>query len=177
MNSQAWLVELNKVKKFNELAGNLVNVTAEKLVAQQKVIDEELSELNKAIVAKDKVEILDGWCDVVVTVYGKCLMLNDHKDINEMFRLIRLYQEIVDLEMKLSTQGYKTFEAFQRVCDNNLLKFPLVSEKDKYQYDEGITLTVSEVDSERLVPKDANGKVRKFKDFPKVDLTDLIPQY
>ena len=85
MNSQAWLVELNKVKKFNELAGNLVNVTAEKLVAQQKVIDEELSELNKAIVAKDKVEILDGWCDVVVTVYGKCLMLNDHKDINEMF--------------------------------------------------------------------------------------------
>ena len=63
------------------------------------------------------------------------------------------------------------------MCDNNLLKFPLVSEKDKYQYDEGITLTVSEVDSERLVPKDANGKVRKFKDFKKVDLTDLIPQY
>lgn len=177
MNSQAWLVELNKVKKFNELAGNLINVTPEKLVAQQKVIDEELNELNKAIAAKDKVEILDGWCDVVVTVYGKCLMLNHYKDLNGMLRLLRLYQEIIDLEKDLSIQGYNTFEAFQRVCDNNLLKFPLVSEKDKYQYDEGITLTVSEVDSERLVPKDTNGKVRKFKDFPKVDLTDLIPQY
>lgn len=135
------------IYQFNDLANNFEKVDKASLENQCIFIKEELNETLQAIVSNDKVETLDGACDLWVTVVG--------------------------LLQKLESLGYNVKEAMQRVDENNLTKFPKTLQgltfssnftsykNDKYQ---------------RYVTKDYYGKVRKYDNFPKVDLLDLVPK-
>jgi hypothetical protein len=150
------------------VAGNLSNVTYNTIDDQISYIFEELCEtidsidphrqsliegnfpanydINEALV--DRTGLLDGACDLFVTVVG--------------------------LLQKLEAKGYDVGTALQRVCANNLTKFPEINES--FTYDSRFTETINEKYG-RCVIKDENGKVRKPNDFAPVDLSDLIPQH
>ena len=105
----------------------------------------------------NQLEIIDGAIDLYVTAAGL---------------MIQSVQYMIQLEQ----QGYSVNRALAKVCYNNLLKFPKKEDVAKYQWDEGIVVQDCEADSSRVVGKDINGKVRKYKNFPKVDLTDCLPK-
>lgn len=135
-----------EVKIFNTVAGNLSVVTDDSIDNQISFIFEELQETITAFEAGDKVGVLDGACDLFVTVSG--------------------------LMQKLEKARYNVAEAVKRVNANNLSKFPEeVTDEDKAQY----TVTFNE-QYNRYVLKDGNGKVRKPSTFKPVDLSDLIPK-
>ena len=134
------------VRLFNVLAGNLDTVTDDSVDAQIGFIFEELSETITAFEEGDRVEVLDGACDLFVTVAG--------------------------LMQKLEAQGYDVARAIERVNENNLSKFPKkISEGDSLRWDVSLNAQYS-----RYVLKDGNGKVKKPEDFVGVYLTDLIPK-
>jgi hypothetical protein len=134
------------VEQFNDLAGNLTNVTEQNIDNQLSIIFSEFTETVDAFEAGDKVELLDGVCDLFVTVTG-----------------------LMQIAEKL---GYNVEEAMERVNLNNLSKFKttvlpedgakwIVTRNERYG---------------RYVLKDENGKVRKPADYVSVDLSDLIPK-
>jgi phosphoribosyl-ATP pyrophosphohydrolase len=138
-------IAYSDVRLFNALAGNLTNVTDDSVDAQLGFIFEELTETIDALESGDRVELLDGACDLFVTVSG--------------------------LMQKLEAQGYDVARAIERVNENNLSKFPkTISDVDRAQYN----VTLNE-QYNRYVLKDAIGKVKKPSDFVGVYLTDLIP--
>lgn len=137
-------VAYKDVEIFNTIAGNLNTVTEDSIDNQISFIFEELTETITAFEAGDMVEVLDGACDLFVTVTG--------------------------LMQKLEAAGYDVETAIERVNANNLSKFPKeVSEADKALY----TVTLNE-QYNRYVLKDGNGKVRKPSTFASVDLSDLV---
>jgi hypothetical protein len=136
-----------EVREFNDIAGNLTNVTVESIDNQLGFIFEELTETIDGLEAGDKVELLDGACDLFVTVAG--------------------------LLQKLEAAGYNVAHALGRVNANNLSKFPKVGEL--FPYNPEFSLTLNEK-YQRVVLKDGNGKVRKPDNFVAVDLSDLVPK-
>ena len=146
MKSSEVAVAYTKVKKFNEIAGNLGDVTDESIDNQISYIFEELQETITAFEGGDKIELLDGACDLFVTVAG--------------------------LMQKLVMQGYNVAEALDRVNDNNLSKFPVNLEPA----DENRYWPEFNDKHNRWVLKDETGKVRKPADFVSVDLTGCIPK-
>lgn len=138
------------VYAFNNIAGNLSNVDANSLEAQIKVVVEEVKELEKAYADKDAVELLDGVCDAFVTVAG--------------------------LMQKMQSAGFDVNKAIERVCINNLEKYPtqmLSSDLDKYYQKGWDVLYNNEYDC--YVLKDKNGKIRKPDGFVPVQISDLVP--
>lgn len=140
----------NEVMTFNEIAGNLNNVTVEKLEAQMKVFIEESKETAEAFENKDSVELLDGICDSFVTLAG----------------LIQMAEKL----------GFNVSGALYRVNNNNLEKFPdNISASDMITYaDNGWEITPN-IDQGVFVLKDANGKIRKPVGFKPVQIADLAP--
>lgn len=137
-----------EVAQFNEIAGNLTNVTDDSIDNQISFIFEELQETITAFEEGNKVEVLDGACDLFVTVAG--------------------------LLQKLEAAGYNVAHALGRVNANNLSKYPAVAEQAAIVIPTEWTATINEK-YQRLVLKDANGKVRKPSNFVAVDLSDLVP--
>jgi hypothetical protein len=130
---------------FNTLAGNLTGVTDESVDAQISFIFSELEETITGFEEGNRVEVLDGACDLFVTVAG--------------------------LMQKLEAQGYDVATALDRVNANNLTKFPKdVSPEDGRQYTASFNAQYS-----RYVLKDSTGKVRKPSNFVSVYLGDLLP--
>lgn len=139
-------VAYNEVAEFNDIAGNLTNVTLESVDAQLGFIFEELTETIDGLESGNMVELLDGACDLFVTVGG--------------------------LLQKLEAMGFNVAHGLGRVNANNLSKFPKLGAA--YRNPEGFTATLNEK-YQRIVLKDGNGKVRKPGDFVPVDLSDLVP--
>jgi len=133
------------VREFNDIAGNLTNVTDESIDAQLGFCFEELSEAIEAFEAGDKAEFLKEACDMFVVLGG--------------------------LLQKMEAQGYNVAQALLRVNENNLSKFPKVGEV--FGNPEKFTLYTNPKYN-RVVLKDANGKVRKPSTYAKVDLSDLV---
>lgn len=142
-------VAYNEVGEFNDIAGNLTNVSLESIDAQLSFIFEELTETIDGLEQGNMVELLDGACDLFVTVGG--------------------------LMQKLEAMGFNVAHALGRVNANNLSKFPKLGEL--YREPEGIASVKLNEKYQRIVLKDANGKVRKPADFVSVDLSDLVPDY
>jgi len=134
------------VRAFNDIAGNLDNVTADSIDNQISFIFEELSETIAGFEAGDSIEVLDGACDLFVTVAG--------------------------LMQKLEAKGYDVATALARVNANNLSKFPKFIAAEDMR--DGYTVAVNKLHG-RYVIKDNNGKVRKPTSFQAVDLSDLVP--
>lgn len=137
----------DQVREFNDIAGNLTNVTDESVDAQISFCFEEVAEVITAFEEGDRPEILKEACDLFVVTAG--------------------------LLQKLEAQGYDVATALVRVNDNNLSKFPAVGEL--FGHPIGCTTTLNEKYN-RLVIKDGVGKVRKPSNYCKPYMTDLIPK-
>jgi len=152
-----------EVKNWNEKAGNnyedmLENVHTDswwnQVLAQAKVNAEEANEILSAAQEKDAVELLDGLIDNFYTACGLLAML--------------------------SASGYSVGQGVERVLDNNNKKifesYHMAASKledidnPDFYIDEAYINGVG-----YYTIKDQNMKIRKYKDFPKVDLSDLVP--
>lgn len=140
------------VHKFNLIAGNLQGVTPHSVARQVDFIEEELQETNGAVGSLDSIELLDGACDLFVTVAG--------------------------LMQKLEAAGFNVEKALARVCENNLSKFPdpdtAMSVGVGIVPDGAIATTTP---YGRMVFKRAtDGKVMKPTNFVPVSLAGLTPE-
>lgn len=121
----------------------------EALSRQVNIIQSELTELETAVAVRDKVEMLDGIVDVLYT----------------SLRLVGLMEE-----------RYDVTEACQRIAENNALKYREYPFKAS-EIPEGCHQVVVEGRyGNTYCLKDATGKVRKYNNFPKVDLSDLAEE-
>ncbi len=136
------------VREFNDIAGNLTNVTDESVDAQIGFCFEELTEVIDAFESGDKAEILKETCDLFVVVAG--------------------------LMQKLEAQGYEVDAALLRVNDNNLSKFPEYGGSG-FQHETGHVVLINDKYL-RYVIKDAAGKVRKPLGYRKCQVGDLVPK-
>lgn len=138
----------NEVKKFNQIAGSLDNVTLEKFDLQLDLIYEEfVVEGITEFENKNPEGFLDAIVDTFVTVAG--------------------------LMQMAEAAGFDVNEALKRVCANNLEKYPSADEKIVVAGD--LTVTKNE-EYNCWVLKDQNGKVKKPPSFVNVDLEGLFPK-
>lgn len=144
-----------QVARFNEIAGNLKRYHNEadldSIGNQIDYIKEELEETFDAFVEGDAVELLDGACDLFVTVAG--------------------------LLQKLELNGMKVEEALARVNENNLDKFPTIEEFEKHPDmcpcngvpEDGLFGRV-------VFKREYDGKVMKPTTYTAVNIDDCVPQ-
>ena len=137
----------NNVFVFNDVANNLTNVTWQSVDNQVSFIWEELNETIDAVEVGDATEVLDGACDLLVTVFG--------------------------LLQKLEAAGFNVAEAIQRVDANNLSKYIKVGKTVRYNKEFYTELNEK---YGVYVVKDKNQKIRKHAEFKEVDLSGLSPQ-
>lgn len=144
-----------QVAKFNEIAGNLTRhhneADLDSIRNQLDFIEEEWIEAREAFTYGDAVELLDGACDLFVTVAG--------------------------LLQKLELNGMKVEEALARVNDNNLDKFPTIEEFDKNPdmcppNGEPVATTFNRV----VFKRDYDGKVMKPTTYTAVNIVDCVPE-
>lgn len=135
------------VREFNDIAGNLTNVTDEGVDNQITLIWEEFEETLTAQESGDKVGVLDGAIDLFVVVSG--------------------------LLQKLEAQGYEVAAGLLRVTENNMTKFPPLG--SVFSYDPAFKLRYNEK-YKRTAILDSNGKIRKPDGYVSVHLDDLVPK-
>ena len=146
------------VFNFNEIAGNNLDTSLASFEAQQKCLVEEVQEISEGIANKNLEEVLDG---VVDTMYVAIGMLH-----------------------KLKEMGIDVEEAMRRIGENNLSKYPEVSDHvidstvdlyDKKGVKISYSFARSPMDDYKVVVfKDENGKIRKSYGFESVTLKDLV---
>jgi phosphoribosyl-ATP pyrophosphohydrolase len=155
-------MNLNKyykeVQKFNDIAGNLHDkLTFENLKNQTALILEEAKEAVEGAETKSYDEVLDGAVDVFVTLAG--------------------------LMQQMQLMGYDVEKALDKVCVNNLSKYPSYNTESRSQITEetlkkynnqGVKVQVYENNQYNvLVFRNAKtGKILKPAGFNSVDLTD-----
>jgi hypothetical protein len=152
------------VKKFNSIAGNLSNVTPKSINSQLDFIHEELCEASAALgheacdcgqeeATPDAVELLDGACDLFVTVAG--------------------------LMQKLEAAGFNVQEALKRVNENNLSKFPECKGYclyvDPSLCPEGAEQHLTQY-GRVVFKREHDGKIMKPTNFVTVDIADCVPE-
>lgn len=141
------------VKLFNNLAGD--NLTKQGFINQQKVLLEEVKEIDEGIENNDIVEILDGVVDTLYVALGQ------------------LY--------KLEQLGCDVKGAIKRVGEDNISKFPsseeIAAASVSFYNSKNVNVhwTHNE-DYSRYVLKDENNKVRKPVNFIPTDLTQYVPE-
>jgi hypothetical protein len=141
------------VRKFNSIAGNLEGVTPTSVESQLYFIHEELNETWKATEDFEAIELLDGACDLFVTISG--------------------------LMQKLEVAGFDVGEALKRVCENNLSKFPTVTaclEAPDGLLPKGTTCCPSAYSGYVVFKRNSDGKIMKPTNFVSVDLAGLAPE-
>lgn len=139
-------VAYHSVYNFNDVAGQFDNVNDNSIARQLSYITEELGETLVAFEDNNKIELLDGACDLYVTVMG--------------------------LLQKLRKQGYNVVGALQSVNDNNMSKY---STEPSESLPDGFTETYN-AEYRMYVIKDSRGKISKPEGFQAVDLSDFVPQ-
>jgi len=139
------------VYTFNEIAGVFESKDApgKQIERAIKIFKEECFETIEAAKNEDSVELLDGVCDVFVTLSG--------------------------LMQVMDNLGFNVQEALHRVCQNNLEKYP-DGDKEVLAYQPINTAHTYNEWYDVHVFKDKNGKVKKPIGFKLVVLQDLCPQ-
>jgi len=144
------------VYTFNEIAGVFESSDSPRKQIERavKIFKEECNETIDAAKDLDSVELLDGVCDVFVTLSG--------------------------LMQTMNRLGFNIEEALRRGCENNLEKFPsdeiLFSSRVPWEamQPNGTTHTHNKYYDVHVF-KDKNSKVKKPVGFKPVDLHDLVP--
>lgn len=142
------------VRKFNLIAGNMEGVDTKSVAAQIDFIKEELEETYSAnFLGIDAVELLDGACDLFVTVSG--------------------------LMQKLEAAGFDVEGALRCVCDNNLMKFPTMAEVFEAEDNLaplGTPCGVNFVEGRAVFKRVTDSKIMKPRNFVAVNLEGLAPE-
>lgn len=144
--------ELNAVKSFNQTAGvkTIQDFEPEATKLSVRLMTEELDEIVEAIEEKNRVEVLDGICDLLYVTLGFAYR---HGFAN-------------NLE-----------EAFRRVHESNMSKFPVdaltAQETLKKYQEEGVEAYFEQEGEFYIIRRKSDGKVLKSKDYNPVNLTDL----
>lgn len=146
---------IDQVVVFNDIAGNLDNITQESLVAQANVVEEEGKELLEAVLEGNPNEILKECVDVLVTIHGFVKMLEE--------------------------QGYDVIGAWNAVNINNLSKFPIdekiACDSVDALADQGVFCKIEANDHYQVfVIKDEQGKVRKPINYKKCSVAAYTPK-
>lgn len=147
--------------RFNWIAGNDKKISKQSFLDQFAVLDEEVKEIFQGLENNDLEEVTDGVVDTIVVALG--------------------------LLQKLETMGVDTQGVMLQIGDNNMQKFPLISdlreqsvvEKTVKKYKEkGITVDVSTspTGSRWVFKNQATGKILKPFGFEAVDLSSCIPE-
>ena len=147
LTNYAIFTAYREAEKFNKVADNLVNVTPDSISNQLSYIFSELTETIDGLEDADSVEVLDGCCDLFVTVAG--------------------------LMQKLEAASFDVATALKRVNVNNMSKY--IPANEAIHYDPSFTKTLNE-EYQVFVLRDENMKVRKPSNFKSVDLSDLVPE-
>lgn len=138
------------IRKFNEIASNLDdNVNLASLAHQLDLIQEEYIETVDDFDANDPVGVLDGACDMFVTVCG--------------------------FMQKLESLGYNVEEALKRVTENNLSKYIPYTEDNLKVYPKNTYEIEINQKYNVIVYKNEDGKVLKPVLFQSVSIDDLVP--
>lgn len=140
------------VKIFNNLAGD--NLTKQGFINQQKVLLEEVKEIDEGISNNDIVEILDGVVDTLYVALGQ---------------LYKLEQLGCDIE-----------GAIKRVGEDNLTKFTsseeIAAASVSFYNSKNVNVHWTRNDDySRYVLKDENNKVKKPINFIPTDLSEFCP--
>ncbi len=143
-----------QVRKFNLIAGNLVPANHEKaldgLINQLEFIQSELDEAVDGFHMQDSVELVDGACDLFVTVSG--------------------------FMQKLEACGVNIEKALARVVDNNNAKFPSTFDhKNNPDLQPDNTAVVFTDYGHVVYKREFDGKVQKPTNFVPVDITSCVP--
>jgi len=139
---------------FNLIAGTANKTDKKDINNQLQLINEEVGEIAQALRDNNSVELLDGAIDSLFVVLG--------------------------LIQKLKMKGFITYEAMQRVAENNLSKFPtdyaIVLKTIEHYRQQGIDCHYEYLEEYgRYVIRDRNNKVRKPVGYVAVDLSDCVP--
>lgn len=147
---------INDCKLFNTIAGKDGVPTKKALLEQIQLIQEELDETKRDLLAGNHTGLLDGYVDVMVTAAG--------------------------LGQMLDALGMNTLAAMQATAANNLTKFVpehhadvLIDTLSMYQ-DKKIAIIYERSPKHNLVVfKDMNNKVRKPSNFVSNDVSSFVP--
>lgn len=145
----------NEVQLFNDIAGNLSNVTHSSLVAQAKVVREEALELVEAVDEQDATNILKETTDCLVVIFGFMQMLEE--------------------------QGYDVVGAWKQVNANNLSKFTpsydiAIASQECFRSVEVAVDIERNDDYNVYVLKDEQGKIRKPNGYTKPCVAMFTPK-
>ena len=148
------------VERFNKIVGKGPSddptVLTKQIVDQSTILLEEVLETKEA---PDWIERLDGVCDIWFVAS--------------------------ELVTQLESVGINVKKAFKDVCENNSLKYTTSRElvekwytwnTEVKQEECHIHESVYEGETYYCVRRNADNKVLKWEDFPKVDLTKYIPK-
>lgn len=145
------------VYTFNKITGVFESTESprQQIERAMKIFKEECFETIEAAKNGDSIELLDGVCDVFVTLSG----------------LMQVMEHL----------GFNVEKALGWVCDNNLEKFPMAPESGpdqatmlKLQPEK--TIATYYAPANCYVYKDKDGKVKKPIGFTPVELQDLVPE-
>ena len=163
----------------------------EKVNVQMNQVKEELSEILAAIDLDEK-EHMDGHVDsmfvglnfIEMNKYIPLIdeeLLEKHLHINKLQLIGNIFEHIIGHPLPLSAKDENMLIAAKRIVENNKLKYtsnrqearnwriPVGGRKEGIHLQEVI---VDDVPYYSLI--DANGKIRKHRDFVAVDLSDLV---
>ena len=187
----------SKVVEFNKICfGDFKLLSnqekADKINLQLDIVGEEMQGEYRKYYAKDMLEELDAIGDTLFTVsyllyqLGVVNNLEDEKDIDEINSLINQDR------LELIVMDYGSFsETYMNHFDFDIIKEAtdriIVNNQEKYTDDHVVFETWEIPDNEKLYPElvelgdktfylfvNENGKVRKRKGFPAVNLQDLV---
>lgn len=148
MKSKSIATAYQSIKKFSEISGVLDNPDYDTVDLYNSLGFEELSESITALEENNPVEVLDGCIDEFYIVCAKMAILEK--------------------------MGFNVEEALRRVCENNLSKFPDISNNKTNVWSPEYEAMINKK-HQVLVLKNKAGKVVKPPGFKPVDLSDLVP--
>lgn len=148
MKSKSVSTAYQSIKKFSEISGVLNNPDYDTVDLYNSLGFEELSESITALEENNPVEVLDGCIDEFYIVCGKMAILEK--------------------------MGFNVEEALRRVCENNLSKFPDISNNKTNVWPPEYEAMINKK-HQVLVLKNKAGKVVKPPGFKPVYLSDLVP--
>ena len=141
------------VKLFNNLAGD--NLTKQGFINQQKVLLEEVKEIDEGISNNDIVEILDGVVDTLYVALG------------QLYKLEQLGCNIEGAIKRVGEDNTSKFPSDEETAVKTVMYYNNQNVNAKWEYNEKY---------QRYVIKDENQKIRKPYNFIPTDLTQYVPE-
>lgn len=144
---------------FNEIADKDNVRTKQDLRNQLNLIKEELNETIEALENEDYVNVVDGFCDVMVTTLGLGQQLSNLK---------------VDIYGAMQSTAVNNHSKFVYYDDDS--DFVIKKSVEKYMNEGVIILVEFNTDYNSFILKDTNNKIRKPYGFVSNNLSKFVPK-